>query len=364
MSRSPTVLFESWRGRFADSPAAVSDALAGLRPSLRRVWASNGSTEFPGGTRTVRRHTPAYFARLLACDGLVTNDIVTRQVVKGPRVRYVQTWHGTPLKLVGFDETHHAYDVRGRHRRRMERDVAHWDHLVSPSPACTEILRSAFRYDGEVWETGYPRNDVLRSAAAGRVRARTRAALGLPDGAFAVLYAPTWRDDDAAPGGGFRMSVHVDPSRLAGGVPERTRVLSRMHPNVTVPPDYLRHPMMVDASRVPDIAHLYLAADALVSDYSSAVYDFAVTGKPIVLFAPDLEEYRDRVRGMYFDYEEWAPGPICRTEEELAQHLTEVAGVARDETPRYAAFVQRFCPHEDGGAAVRVAQRLVDASGW
>ncbi len=115
---------------------------------------------------------------------------------------------------------------------------------------------------------------------------------------------------------------------------------------------------MLDVSGHPDIAELYLAADVLVSDYSSAVYDFAVTGKPILLFAPDLDRYRDTVRGMYFDYEEWAPGPVSTTQEELAAGLADLDAVEQTWGERYGAFVQKFCPHEDGRAGQRVVDRL------
>ncbi len=135
-------------------------------------------------------------------------------------------------------------------------------------------------------------------------------------------------------------------------------MLLRLHRNVTERPAVTPGGFVLDVSSYPDIADLYLAADVLVSDYSSAVYDFAVTGKPILLFAPDLDRYRDSVRGMYFDYEDWAPGPVSTTQDGLAAGLVDLEGVAAKYDERYRGFVQRFCPHEDGHAAERVADRL------
>jgi CDP-glycerol glycerophosphotransferase len=137
--------------------------------------------------------------------------------------------------------------------------------------------------------------------------------------------------------------------------------LLRTHTNVTSQVAASSSPFVVDVSAHPDVAELYLAADALVSDYSSAVFDFAVTRKPIVLFAPDLDRYRDDVRGLYFDYEKWAPGPVTRTSAELAEALAAVAALPdRDQrdVPRYADFLARFCPHEDGRAGERVVERI------
>src|SRR4051794_2468788 len=245
----------------------------------------------------------------------------------------------------------------------MDRDVAKWDYLVSPSPACSEMFRSAFGFEGEMWETGYPRNDVLRAPGADARRDDVRRRLGLEPGALAVLHAPTWRDDDKTEDGRFRQSVLLDPDLVAAALPEGARLLLRLHRNVKERPVSSRDDFAIDVSGHPDIADLYLAADVLVSDYSSAVYDFAVTGKPILLFAPDLDRYRDTVRGMYFDYESWAPGPVAITQEELAASLTDLDGVVRTFGERYRHFVEQFCPHEDGHASERVVDRLRSALG-
>ena len=356
--RRRTVMFESWRGLYADSPRALSERLAVTDPALRRLWVTTGENEFPADVRTVQRHSAAYFKDLLTTDVLVANDIVSKHLVKGPRVHYLQLWHGTPLKLIGHDERAHSYTGAQAHLKRMVRDVAKWDYLVSPSPACSEIFRSAFGFEGEVWETGYPRNDVLRSPDAEERRDEIRRQLGIEPGSLAVLHAPTWRDDDKTDDGRFRQSVLLDPDTMAAALPEGSRLLLRLHRNVTDRPAAGKDGFVLDVSSHPDIAELYLAADVLVSDYSSAVYDFAVTGKPILLFAPDLERYRDSVRGMYFDYEEWAPGPVSTTQEELAASLGDLDAVRSEWSERYRAFVQRFCPHEDGHAGDRVADRL------
>ena len=134
----------------------------------------------PGRRTTVQRHSAAYFKGLLTTDVLVANDIISKHLVKGPRVHYVQMWHGTPLKLLGHDERAHSYTGAEAHLKRMARDVAKWDYLVSPSPACTEMFRSAFGFGGEVWETGYPRNDVLRAPGAEAGATRSAACSASP----------------------------------------------------------------------------------------------------------------------------------------------------------------------------------------
>jgi CDP-glycerol glycerophosphotransferase len=113
----------------------------------------------------------------------------------------------------------------------------------------------------------------------------------------------------------------------------------------------------VDVSDYPDIADLYLAADVLVTDYSSAMFDFAVTGKPMLFFAYDLERYRDEVRGFYFDLEAQAPGPVLRTSDEVVAALR--AGAHDAYADAYASFVRTYCPYDDGFASVRVIQRIL-----
>lgn len=354
-------MFESWRGLYADSPRALSESLASTEPTWRLNWVTSGEHRFPPHVSTVRRHSARYFRSLLTTDVLVANDIVSQHRVKGPHVRYLQLWHGTPLKLIGHDEHAHSYSGASAHLKRMSRDVAKWDFLVSPSPACSDLFRSAFHYDGDVWETGYPRNDQLCSPRAERIRTAVRARLNVTPDELVVLHAPTWRDDQKDEDGRFRNSVALDEALLREALPQASRLLVRLHRNISSPAHEGPGGFTLDVSDYPDIADLYLAADVLVSDYSSAVYDFAVTGKPILLYAPDLERYRDHVRGFYFDYDSWAPGPVCTTQDDLGSALRSLSSYQSQWGARYAEFVARFCPHEDGGATERVLDRLRSA---
>jgi CDP-glycerol glycerophosphotransferase len=115
-------------------------------------------------------------------------------------------------------------------------------------------------------------------------------------------------------------------------------------------------PGVVDVSFYRDVAELYLAADVLVTDYSSVMFDFALTGKPIVFYAYDLDRFRDEIRGFYFDLLPEAPGPVVRTERELVDALLHL-----DPAPwaaRYAAFRSTYGGLEDGHATDRVLERL------
>jgi CDP-glycerol glycerophosphotransferase len=281
----------------------------------------------------------------------VANSHTEVEWTKQPGTFYLQTWHGTPWKRIHHDV---LWAPPGR-LARLDRDIARWDLLLSPNRASTPRLRRAFGYDGPVAETGYPRNDLLTSRESGLRRRRVRRELGLDAGTTAVLYAPTWRDHEWFEGGPS-IPMALDAQLLAASLGEDHAVLVRAHNMVTGRLAAGGGPRVHDVSFYPDISELYLAADVLVTDYSSAMFDFAITGKPMVFFAYDLEEYRSSTRGFYFNLEDTAPGPVVRTFEELVAALVDPTAGAVPQ--RYADFWETFCYLEDGRSSDRVLQRL------
>jgi CDP-glycerol glycerophosphotransferase len=287
---------------------------------------------------------------------LVSNNTFPEFVRVGARQTYLQTWHGTPLKRIGRDVASERLSTE-HELRRLLREAATWDFLVSPSPFCTQVYRRALAYDGEVLEVGRPDNDLLFSPQAAQVRAAVRADLGLGDDQTALLYAPTWRDN-APRGSSWAKVLHLDHDRVTAARPDVT-VLVRGHPNTVGAPSV--HGPQVDLGRVvdvtsyPDIARLYLAADVLVTDYSAAMFDFALTDKPIVVLAPDLEQYRDQVRGLYLDLESIAPGPVVTSTDEVLDVL--------DDGDAWALARKQLCstyaPYDDGAATSRLLDSVL-----
>ena len=114
---------------------------------------------------------------------------------------------------------------------------------------------------------------------------------------------------------------------------------------------------IVDVS-AGDIRDLYLAADVLVTDYSSVMFDFAVTGKPIVLYVEDYQSYTTRHRQHYFDILEESPGPVATSAEELAGIVQDLPTHITQKAAQYRRFQQKFCPFDDGQATQRVIDRV------
>jgi CDP-glycerol glycerophosphotransferase len=242
---------------------------------------------------------------------------------------------------------------------RATRGAQQWSVLVSPSSYVTERMRTAYRYQGPVLEVGYPRNDVLHAPDRYRLGARVRARLNLPKDKLVVLYAPTFRDR-RHPGGRLSVTLPCDLDRLHDALGDDTVLLLRMHLLVStvfkIPP-HLRD-FVQDVSHYPEVQELYLASDALVTDYSSVFFDFAQLRRPMIFYAHDLAAYRDRLRGFYLDYEDDVPGPVVTTEEALIDALTDLDAVVEKYAERLDGFLQRFAPRDDGHAAERVVKEL------
>jgi CDP-glycerol glycerophosphotransferase len=148
----------------------------------------------------------------------------------------------------------------------------------------------------------------------------------------------------------------LDATALKAALGDDWAVLFRKHRRIVdaLPED----PSRVDVSSFPDATELLLAADVLVTDYSSAVFDFVLTGRPIVFFTPDLEDYRDEIRGFSIDFEADAPGPLLRTAEEVVEALQDIDAVRDACAVRYERFVERYCSLSNGGASARIVEAV------
>ncbi len=354
------ILFLSFDGKSCnDNPLAIASELRRRGDQREQIWAvDDWSVKVPPGARAVLIGTVGYLAALGRSACLIANDHVALPFRRRAGQRYVQTWHGTPLKRLGYDIAAPSFVSGSRYFDFMAGDVAQWDLLISPNPFSTPILRQAFKFTGEIAETGYPRNDVLLTRDAGR-ESLIRDRLGLPSGKRVAMYVPTWRDNQHDGTSRYRLDLRLDLAAAHERLADDYVLLVRGHHLMAGWKLAEAEPGFVfDVTAYPDINDLLRITDVLITDYSSVTFDFAPTGRPILFFTYDLVEYRDKLRGFYFDFEESAPGPLLSTSTEVIAALDDLDSVVADCQPAYAAFAARFCPLDDGKAASRACDRI------
>ena len=347
------VLFESFQGKvIGDNPFAIFEELKSRNPKWPIYFTTSAKTVAPAGAIGVRHGSVAWARALATSRVLVNNTNFPGFFRKRNEQTYIQTWHGTPLKRLGKD----IVDLvpTGSYLRMMDREASYWDYLISPSPYCTEIFPRTFGYKGEILETGYPRNDLLVNGVS--TRNEIRKVLGIDDpNQTVVLYAPTWRDYQRTATGNWK-----PVNFLSGDLGRQFTVLFRGHTNTHQAHSKSVAAGAIDVTEFKNVAQLYLAADVLVTDYSSSMFDFSVTGKPIVFLAPDFDDYVAK-RGFYFDFEELAPGPILRNDNQLKETLENLDSLSDQYSGRYRAWQNKFNSLEKGNSSKQVVDRTLSA---
>lgn len=366
-----TVLFCSYHGKSCTcSPRAIYDYMvsAPAYADFQFIWAvkdpaAHEALAAQPRTQVIPFGGRAFEAAMARAGYWVFNSTLPEHIRPRKGQTYLQCWHGTPLKRLGFDITEegNAMNSLAEIHRKYRLEGEKVDYFLSPSPFASECFRSAWQLErwgrGDVLlEAGYPRNDRLVNAGAKECRA-LRQKLGIPQGKRAVLYTPTFRDDQHVSGQGYDYRPAVDFGRLRAQLGEDYVILFRAHYLVASAFDFSAYPgFVLDVSQVEDINDLYLASDLMVTDYSSTMFDYANLRRPILFYMYDLEQYRDRLRGFYFDLNQ-LPGHILTREAELAPAIRETEGFVW--TEEWEAFRQRFAPLDDGQAARRVAETVI-----
>jgi CDP-glycerol glycerophosphotransferase len=278
---------------------------------------------------------------------------------------YVQCWHGTPLKKLGYDlvNSDNAMNTQEEIFKKYKQDTERLAYLISPSPFATEKFTSAwnleeFGKEDIIIEEGYPRNDRLINTTP-EERTMLRKQLGVDDKKV-ILYAPTWRDNQHTSGEGYTYKTEVDFDKLREQLGDEYVILFRAHYLVANSFDFEKYKGFVeDVSSYSDINELYIAADILVTDYSSVFFDYANLRKPVIFYMYDLDVYKDELRGLYMDLSE-LPGPVVRTQEELTEKIRGLDEwtCTDDYLQKYDDFVAKFAPYEDGQSAARVVRAV------
>ena len=307
------------------------------------VWQLENPADAPDYVRVVPPHSLKALTELSRARCFVDNFNRPIYLLKFPGQLYVQTWHGDR----GFKKM--LYDMNDGLKYP---DYAQMDLAVSGSDFGTKNYRSAFRYAGEVMQTGMPRNDALVHPDETQIAdIRRRLNVG---SARVLLYAPTFRDSTAghAQKAGFDVGRALEALRTATG--EEWLCLTRAHDqNRAI--EAASESDVRDVTAWPEMSELLLAADLLITDYSSSAGDYALLNRPAILYQPDLNEFVSDDREMYFDLKT-CPYLRAESEEALMAMLSDFAHL-----PLRGADVLRFYgATETGRSAQDVAKWIAD----
>ncbi|MEV4637809.1 bifunctional glycosyltransferase family 2 protein/CDP-glycerol:glycerophosphate glycerophosphotransferase [Actinoplanes sp. NPDC049548] len=344
-----------WYRGVTCNPAAIARKAAELAPGVRSVWVvGRGRVRtVPAGTEYVVAGSLAYYRALARARWLVNNVNWPNWAVKRRGTTHVMTHHGTPLKMMGMDQADHPAAAKDQDFHAQMRRADRWDFSISANAHTTVAWDRAYPCRHETLEVGYPRNDRLATATPADTAA-VREKLGIRPHERAVLYTPTHRE-------WLPLGRQVlDLEAFADTLGPDTVLLVRAHYFYVSAeqPAQARRGRIVDVSAYPVVEDLYLAADVMMTDYSSAMFDFAVLDRPLVIYAPDWAAYRE-LRGVYFDLMELPPGPVATSLAELVEVFATGAYEGADAGRDRARFRERFCYLDDGRAAERVVRRVL-----
>ncbi|MEU9039641.1 bifunctional glycosyltransferase family 2 protein/CDP-glycerol:glycerophosphate glycerophosphotransferase [Streptomyces sp. NPDC048352] len=365
-----TVVFESHMGKqYSDSPRAIYEEMVRQGAPFEAIWSYAGGkpTGFPEGATLVRRWSWPYLRALAQAEYWVDNQGFPLALRKRPGTTYIQTWHGSALKRMGFHEP--RTKAQGRPAQdRLQAAVDRFDHFLVRSEHDVRTLARGFRLRDEVLlRTGYPRNDALVEAhraetdSGERVRGPLAAELGIDPDKRVLLYAPTFRAAADGTVEGFEFPFDVE--EFADRLGDRFTLLVRTHylNSVSLPPSVAGR--VIDVSRHHDITPLLALADGLITDYSSVMFDYAVLDRPMLFFAYDYEKYATDIRGTYFDLKEKAPGPVVATADELMQAVSAFDEADAKYAEARRRFLTEFGEYDRGDAARRIVEKFFTRSG-
>lgn len=360
---SKKVLFITFQGEYTCNQKYITEELLrrgfdgdivwSLRKtSIQRI--EEGQLPFPAQARYVEQYTEAFFDELSTAQVWVANsvDFLKRRIPKKKDQFFIETWHGS-LGLKRFD----ASVNKGKAWVKAAQLCGQYtDVLISNSDFESDIYRSTYWPTTPIEQYGHPRNDVFfrTDIDIDELKVRVGEIYGFNPDARIALYAPTFRDDHEF--GCYCLNPDEMKSALEQRFGGEWTVLTKYHPTVS---KYVakkaKSSLGINVTDYSDIQELMLIADVAITDYSSWIYDFMLSGKPCFIFAADLDHYCEEERGFCYPLET-TPFAIAKNNEEL---VDAIAAFDADEYGRKLdAFLRGKGCVDDGFASKRVADLI------
>lgn len=359
------VIFESFHGKqYSDNPRAIYEYMLEHCPGYDLYWSADRrhvSLFEKRNIKHVRRLSIKWIYLMARSKYWVINARLPLWIPKPKNTIYLQTWHGTPLKRLGvdIDQVMMPGTDTKRYKKNFLNEASKWDYLVSPNKYSTEIFKRAFGFNKKVIESGYPRNDFLIASNNKKTIENLKLDLQIPLNKNVILYAPTWRDNQFYSKGKYKFNLQMDLERMRKELGDEYIIVLRLHyliaENINLT-DYAG--FVYDFSFHEDIRELYLMADLLITDYSSVFFDYANLKRPMLFYVYDIEDYRDNLRGFYFEFETKAPGPLVKSTEEIIIEIKNINKNGYSSSNSTETFRDKFCYLEDGEASKRVVEQV------
>ena len=367
------IIFTAFNGKgYTCSPRAIYEEILKDKKyeDYKFVWAFKDTEkhkylEENKNTKVILYGKKEYEQYLAKAKYWITNYRIFDHIYPKKNQVYVQCWHGTPLKRLGYDleVSENVMNSIKEIRYKYRTDAQRFKYILSPSEFATEKFITAWNLkkinkEDAVIEEGYPRNDSLFKFSDEDVKKiKQNLKIDNIEDKKIILYAPTWRDNQHTSGVGYTYKTEVDFDYLQKELEDEYIILFRAHYLVANSFDFEKYKGFIyDVSDYGNINDLYIISDILITDYSSVFFDYANLKRPIIFYMYDLEAYRDNIRGFYIGLEE-LPGKIVEKENDLVEEIKEVINkFAYDE--KYKKFNERFNYLDDGQAAKRVIDKI------
>ena len=347
------ILFIGYYGsQYGCSPKYLSQYFSKNDKNIKITWAFTQPQKYNiENIYPIRYYSLRYFYELATSKVIISNYRLPEYFKKRNNQLYIQTWHSSlRLKMIENDTVN---TLPESYVKMAKYDSSQIDLLLSGCKFSSEIFKRAFWYDGEIFECGTPRCDILFDQNENNIKT-IKNKIGLKSDDKILLYAPTFRK-------GNNLSAYdIDFKRVLNELnqQENWKVLIRLHPHLQ---DYSaelvkNNDYVIDVTKYDDIQELLLISDLLISDYSSLMFDFTITKKPCVLYTSDLEEYLKKDRNLYFNIYE-LPFPICQDNNELVETIKSF------DIEKYIIALNKFNlkigSFEDGNASKRVYEKVI-----
>ncbi len=355
------IIFNNFNGKgFGCNPKYIALEILNKKLPYELAWIVKDDNELlPKGIKAINYNSEELLEYLSTARIIVSNcrlyDFVKAGFVKKAEQIYIQTWHGAlSFKKIEKDIEHSSHN--NKYLKIAKTDSKYIDYLLSPSKFDTKCLKHNFYFDGKFLEMGCPRNDLFfyNENKKNEIKNKVYKKLNILNDKGIILYAPTFRDS-----GNLDM-YKIDINALLRTLRKKYNrdfvFVSRLHPNMLKKSNKMSEllPNSINASHYDDIQELLLATDILITDYSSCMFDFALSEKPCFIFATDIKDYLNE-RGFYYSLDS-TPFPIARSNDELSKNIEEFDNINYNKNIKL--FLLDKGSFEDGHASEKIANLI------